>query len=337
MKRLLGMMGTSILAMFVLSACSQHDDGVNSPLSMKDAERAAIAVSSNTPCVSLIAGQSIDAGSICFEQMNDQLKVTFTVTGDWMLDEAQLWIGTDQNGYPKAKNGNPIPGQFPFPSGSIDAQSYIFYIPFSYLGYTGGAACYYVMAHASISRPLGTDPQTYQQETGWGQGDRVTQRGNWATRFQICLDDFDPDGDPDGDSETAFAYAGDAARCFITDGFSRWGWTNGAFTPGNYTLPLWAGAGQCDLTNGTNVGNVTVLYLNGSANVSYSTNPPYLLTAVHFYAGNAMYPMNNGTPTVAPGQYPYVVSGISTNTHSFQVGGLGGSIYIIAHADVSGF
>lgn len=125
--------------------------------------------------------------------------------------------------------------------------------------------------------------------------------------------------------ETAFAKADDGSRCFLQDGFSRWGWTNAIAVPGTYTMPLWAGAGQCDTSKGTLVGSVTVTYTGSAISYSYNVAAPYMLADTHFYAGNSMYPMvksgKKWVATVAPGQY-YI-----TNP-------LFGPIWVIAHAVV---
>jgi hypothetical protein len=338
MKKLILPLAFLPLLMLGFIACDSDSNAPNNVMTPTDAARVAVVSSTNSDCVPLIAGQNINAGSVCFEQMADQLKVTFTVTDDWYIQEAQLWIGDNPNGYPKTRNGNPVPGQFPFASGSINTQTFVFYVPFSWLNYTGSNECYYVMAHASIQRALGTTPETWQGETAWGEGDRVVQRGSWAMRFELCLsDDFDPDIEPEPDSETAFAYGGNYATCFLDDGFNRWGWTNGPLPTGNYTFGLWAGAAQCDVSKGTLVGTVAVNYSNGNAGVTYTVNAPYLLQEVHFYAGSTPYPLLNSQPTVAPGQYPYVQTNLSTASHAFNYGGLSGDIHVIAHAVVSGF
>lgn len=128
--------------------------------------------------------------------------------------------------------------------------------------------------------------------------------------------------------ETAYAYGGSSfATCFRDLGFSRWGWTNGAYTEGDYTLDLYAGAGKCDLSKGTKVGSVTLSYHDGKAIVNYNVTAPYTLEETHLYVGNnKLYP-----GAVAPGLSPY------SGGNSFTINNLSGSVYIIAHAVVGGF
>lgn len=54
----------------------------------------------------------------------------------------------------------------------------------------------------------------------------------------------------------------------------------------------------------------------------------------HLYVGMERLPLNNGSETVAPGQYPIVVDGISSTSTTYTVENLSGLIYIVAHAVV---
>ncbi len=121
--------------------------------------------------------------------------------------------------------------------------------------------------------------------------------------------------------ETAFAYGGDYATCFLDEGFSRWGWSNGPLVEGEYTFKLWAAAGQCDTSNGILVGSVDIVYADGSVTVNFNVDAPYILDETHVYAGSSMFPLKNGDPTVAPGQY-YVEDPLLAD------------IYVIAHSMV---
>jgi hypothetical protein len=121
--------------------------------------------------------------------------------------------------------------------------------------------------------------------------------------------------------ETAFA-KGDPSRCFLEDGFSRWGWTN-KINYGTHVMPVYAGAGRC--MGGTNVGTVTVSYIGSTVLFNFNLDAMYDLDETHVYAGKAMYPKSESRKknvfTVAPGQY-YIEPNLS------------GEIYVIAHAVV---
>lgn len=131
--------------------------------------------------------------------------------------------------------------------------------------------------------------------------------------------------------ETAYG-KGTSAVDFIPK-FSNWGWTNYVPGFGSYIFDLWAGAGLCDTSKGTLVGNVTVVYSSGKLDVTFNVDAPYVLmneygdVETHVYAGKDMYPtiMVKGVPkeTVAPGQYTINYSALD-----------GGAIYVILHAVV---
>ena len=85
-------------------------------------------------CVTLLAGQTNNAGTVCFDDIDtdndyviDTLEVTYTTSNGWELVNANLWIGGALSGLPQTPSGNPIPGQFPYKSGDITGStSYIF-------------------------------------------------------------------------------------------------------------------------------------------------------------------------------------------------------------------
>jgi hypothetical protein len=122
--------------------------------------------------------------------------------------------------------------------------------------------------------------------------------------------------------ETAFARGTDGNTCFLDSGFSRWGWTIGPLSDGTEeSYNIYAGAGQCDIDKGELVGTVDVSYVAGSVSVVYNIDPAYTVSETHTYAGSTMFPLKDGEPTVAPGQY-YIEDNLS------------GDIYVIAHAVV---
>ena len=140
---------------------------------------------------------------------------------------------------------------------------------------------------------------------------------------------FDVDPTPQFGCETAYAYDGLKGTCFNQLGFGNWGWSIGPLSAGSYTFPVYAGAGQCNINNGTLVGNVTVNYNGSQAIVNYNIDPAYTVEETHLYVGKTQVPKNKkGKNTVAPGQYPY--RGLSNTIN------ITGDIYVIAHAVVCG-
>ncbi len=136
---------------------------------------------------------------------------------------------------------------------------------------------------------------------------------------------------------TAYAYYDEEedATCFTEYGFKSWGWTNGPLSAGEYTFDFYAGAGGCDISKGTVVGTVTVDYDGSTAIVTYDMDDGYTMDVTHLYVGNEPLPTkNNGDFTVAPGQYPYTHVLQDATTDSYEIEGLSGDIYVIAHAVV---
>lgn len=128
--------------------------------------------------------------------------------------------------------------------------------------------------------------------------------------------------EPEPSCETAFARGDNGETCFIGEGFNRWGWSIGPLTDGTTeSYDIYAGAGKCDISKGELVGTVDVSYIGGEVSVTYNIDDSYTVSETHTYAGSTMFPMDNGTPTVAPGQY-YIEENLT------------GDIYVIAHAVV---
>jgi hypothetical protein len=164
-------------------------------------------------------------------------------------------------------------------------------------------------------------------------------------------------------TETAFAKQVDGSTCFLdiakkkgmfrtseADKFDRWGWTNMCeANEGSYvqTLPMYAGAAQCDICLGAFVVNVTIDYLNGLLTVGYSVFDGFFLNEVHIHVdGQEKVPFDGGSYTVdAPGQYgcgthtddsctfsvntDYVFEATFTDVPAT-------TFYVIAHAVVAG-
>ena len=144
-------------------------------------------------------------------------------------------------------------------------------------------------------------------------------------------------------TETAFAFlnddddpltADDESICFIPQ-FNRWGWTTflNFSEETSYVLDFYAGAGQCDLSKGSDVGSVTVTY-NEDNTITFDYDlEGYLLSEAHIYIGVDMYPTNNaGVETVAPGQYTFTDSDLGqVQSYSVTIPVEGSEFYIIVH------
>lgn len=297
-----------------------------------------------TRSFTLYAGQTIDAGSVTVTITGTNLVVSYLTESDWTLTEVHLWVGSSTATMPQTKQGNPIPGKFPYTSGTLTgATSYTFTIPLTSLGFSCPNAdkIYYMAAHAALKR-IGYNGGV-QTETGWSEGNRIVEKGNWATMSSFvmtCNCDNTQDTTQLG-CETAFARDAAKNHCFLKyNDFNRWGWSNGTYSPVMYhidTLLLYAGAAKCDITKGSLAGYLTLEYRNTTADVHFYSTGDYVLDETHLYIGAGMFPINNGVETVAPGQYPYIHDdlAIMTTTDAYSVSiDPAGPMYLIGHATV---
>ncbi len=148
----------------------------------------------------------------------------------------------------------------------------------------------------------------------------------------------------EGDSRksgTAYAYGGDYANCFDDFGFKKWGWTNGELGPGFYgVFPLYVGASDCQPSAEKLVGTVTIDYDGSTATVVYNiTDTDYTMYVTHLWIGDEPFPRGkNGKYTASPGKYGNIHTTPDSGTSdSYEITGLSGDIYVIAHAGVFWF
>jgi hypothetical protein len=305
----------------------------------------------------LIAGQNIVAGTLNLDDIDtdnnglpDALEVTYNAGTGWSLDAIHLWVGTTSP--PMNRGGQPVPGHYPYKASNIQAGTYTVTIPFSDFGYACDQAnhIYLVSAHAEL-RNTTTD----QTEGAWGDGVRLTTKGSWArtTTIEIACDR--PPTSNATDKLEAFA-KGSASICFQAltaapcsfGSTTQWGWTNGPFNEGTYTMDLFASAVNC--IGGTDVGNVTVVYANGSATITVTmqgtapnANNPYSLDGVWLHVGATPTPIitngnDAGKCTIDDKKFGVRSNGMN-NAASWTttVNGLSGEIYVSLGAKVDGF
>jgi hypothetical protein len=359
----LAMLGGCGLALFG-AGCSV-DDGDDAE-GFDDMRYVEIAGAST--CVTLYAGQTIDAGTVCVSIDNSVdtsaqcgagstgvMNVAYDTTGGWQITETHLAAGDQLGDIPVNKAGNPQIGQFAFggtsPAGTTTKSVSV---PLCNFGLDGtDEACdpvkSYLAGHAVVRKQNANG--TWQTETAWADGERIVKKGSWAEYFNMkleCKEEVEPPPPPVAECETAFALAGNGDEtCFIgadfdgngtSDGFNRWGWSNGPIEPGtNMQWPVYAAAGQCNLGNGELVGHLRVDYTGSSAQVTFDRVGDFVLDEEHLYIGSEPLPRDtNGQYTVAPGQYPLVVE-LDDATHTTHtVAGLSGNIYVVYHAVACG-
>lgn len=297
---------------------------------------ASVSVLNSPYCKDLIAGQTIDAGDVCLEVVGENLIVTFTTTGGWELLETHLWVGSNLAEMPQTKQGNPKIGNFPYQSGDITGQTaYFFTVPLVNLGgpnylETLCNQTFFMAAHAAVRKADGSGG--YQTETGWASGQPLVQQGSWAMYFTfqfVCGTTPPP---PPENCETAFAY-GDMKLWDILDSngdpiTNRWGWQVTVNVDDSLVLPIYAGAGQNDITKGTYVGDLSIHYDGSIVTVYFQMIPPFTMNETHLYAGTVY------TDTAAPGQFGNIHDLDSVTSDTYTIAISGSPIYIVAHAVV---
>lgn len=283
----------------------------------------------------LIAGQNTSVGEVTVRVQGANVVATYATTGGWVMTETQAWIGAALTEIPQTRSGNPTPGQYPYKARTSGVTTQTVTVPLASAAINfacpGSAdTIYYLSAHAVVTNGV-------QTETAWSAGSRMTVRGNWATFSTFTLTCPKPVAPVATESrcETAFARDVNANHNFLDYDFNRWGWSNGPYGAGTYTLDLWAGAGQSDVTKGYLAGKVTVSYNGSIATVTYQTVNGWWLNEAQVYVGSTMFPLQKQgsklVPTVSPGQYPqnHSLTNATTDTFSFTASG---PVYVIAHA-----
>lgn len=150
--------------------------------------------------------------------------------------------------------------------------------------------------------------------------------------------DSDDDGTPDGcdddteadlkNCETAFM-VGDNTLISLDLGNKRWGWAEYFDeADGTYYFPIYAGAGQNDLTKGTEVGEVTLTVAGSNVTVVIDLFSGVDANKSHVY-------LNDAVPTTtAPGQYGED-SGSFDDEYSYDLTYSGdGDFWLIVHLEV---
>lgn len=281
-------------------------------------------------CQTLYAGKSIDAGSVCVTNDRTHIHVTYATTGAWYLDDLHLFVGTSLSLMPATKTGNPKIGNFPYVIEDQDTQSHTFSIPLGDLGAQDPCSLptsLAVAAHAAVVR-RDASGIVYQTETGWANGTQMNVKGSWAMYFSYttkCPQSEDPDPETLR-CETAYAF-GD--QTFVDLGITnaRWGWQITVPAGTSDSRPIYAGAGQNDLSKGTYVGDLVYSYDGAFLTVTYQMYGGWVMKKTHVYADDT------SVTTTAPGRYGNQHELADTSGDSYALSVSGNPIYIVAHAE----
>ena len=132
--------------------------------------------------VTLIAGQTINAGTVNVTNDAVYIYVTYETANGYTLTQTHLYVG-DCALVPVNNQGNPIPGHFPYSSTHTNITSFTYQVPISAIS-AGTCGC--IAAHAVVVK-LDPNGNIIEQQTGWGNGRRINPNaGNWGMKFDYC-------------------------------------------------------------------------------------------------------------------------------------------------------
>jgi hypothetical protein len=132
--------------------------------------------------VTLLAGQTMNAGTVSVTNDANYYYVTYTTANGWLLTQTHLYVGNCAN-IPVNNPGNPIPGQFPYAGSHNNITTYTYQVPIAAIG-AGNCGC--IAAHCVVVK-LNSNGGVASQQTGWGAGTQINLgSGNWGTKFEYC-------------------------------------------------------------------------------------------------------------------------------------------------------
>jgi hypothetical protein len=139
----------------------------------------------------LVAGQTMSAGTVSVYNDAANLYIRYTLTSPWVMSDAHAAVATTLAGLPQTKTGNPIPGRFSY-SATFDPEvtSYTFGVPMAG-NFTAGQVVF-IAAHAGVQAPRAYGGA----QTGWGQGSDFPG-SNWAMYLNYQVQSCGGGGSPE--------------------------------------------------------------------------------------------------------------------------------------------
>lgn len=129
--------------------------------------------------VRLMAGQHYEAGKVYVVNNKEKLYVAYETTGEWKMKAIHLFVGACDK-LPVNKQGNLVPGQFPYKVEFNGLQTF-YYVEIPLDTLPEGCVC--VVAHAEVVKVV--DGEIVQSETAFGEGGKVGK--NWFMKFEYCI------------------------------------------------------------------------------------------------------------------------------------------------------
>ncbi len=131
--------------------------------------------------VRLMAGQHYEAGKVYVVNNKEKLYVAYETTGEWKMKAIHLFVGACDK-LPVNKQGNLVPGQFPYKVEFNGLQTF-YYVEIPLNTLPEGCVCVGVAAHAEVVKVV--DGEIVQSEIAFGEGGKVGK--NWFMKYEYCI------------------------------------------------------------------------------------------------------------------------------------------------------
>lgn len=199
---MLNRLAVASLAAFAFAACS--DGGPTEPLAdsqtaLGPTPQAALTVIGDAGSVPLIAGQTMEVGTVTVSRSGDDLIVLFEITdSDWCITETHVAVEENLSDIPQTSSGNPKVGNFAYGDDDLDCVSTT-----EVLVEDPGSGPFFIAAHAVVEKCEFVEGEGEGQQIlfgildGDGNGDGDLYQVDPATGVASII--FDYAADPSGD------------------------------------------------------------------------------------------------------------------------------------------
>jgi hypothetical protein len=138
-------------------------------------------------CTDLIAGQQYVAGTVCGQEANGTLYVTYSTNADWVMTETHMATGMALADVPQTRAGNPKNGAFPFAGTYKPGVGTVTYtVPLGDVQLFCDASGTVLVAAHAVVQPTGGG-KGLSAQTAWAAGPGFAGK-NWSTYFWVTLD-----------------------------------------------------------------------------------------------------------------------------------------------------
>lgn len=127
--------------------------------------------------VPLLAGRTLEVGTVSVANGSTTLYVTFTAQGGWTLASTALYAAAGESDVPVTPAGTPRIGQFPYKASHAEGvTTFTYAVPIP-----AGGGEVTMAAFAEVHRGD-------REEGAWADGDRISAIGPWSTYFRYAPD-----------------------------------------------------------------------------------------------------------------------------------------------------